>query len=89
MVIREARTYIRDDVLLMRLRQWRGVIRSAAYSRELHHRRYRDLASALRSIDEQLGRYIQRMEDLKEGPRASGPWRLATCQPANGGISGR
>jgi hypothetical protein len=68
-VVHEARAYMRDDQLLMKLMQWQGVIRSAAYSRELNQRRYRDLASALRSIHDQLGRYITRLEGLQtDGP---------------------
>lgn len=49
----------------MHLSEWRGVIEEAAFNPALKRRRYRLLASALRSIDDPLGRYIERLSRLQ------------------------
>jgi|SRR5579863_1007398 len=64
-VIDQASTYCTDGRLALRLAEWRGIIQSAALNRALKHRRYRVLASALRSIDDPLGRYIERLYRLQ------------------------
>jgi hypothetical protein len=64
-VIDQASTYCTDGRLTLRLVEWRGIIQSAAFNRALKHRRYRVLASTLRSIDDPLGRYIERLYRLQ------------------------
>jgi hypothetical protein len=66
-VMARATTYCTDGRLALRLDEWRGVIESAAFNRALKHRRYRTLASALRSINDPLGRYVQRLYYLQDG----------------------
>jgi hypothetical protein len=60
-VIRQGRTYCTDGRLTQRLAGWRGTIQSAAYNHHLKQRRYRTLSSTLRSIDDPLKRYIERL----------------------------
>lgn len=64
-VIDQAGTYCTDGRLALRLAEWQGIIQSAAFNRALKHRRYRVLASVLRSIDDPLGRYIERLYRLQ------------------------
>lgn len=66
-VIAQATTYCTDGRLALRLDEWRGVIESAAFNRALKHRRYRTLTSTLRSINDPLSRYIQRLYHLQDG----------------------
>ncbi len=42
-----------------------GVIESAAFNHALKHRKYRTLVSTLRSIDDPLKRYVQRLYHLQ------------------------
>jgi hypothetical protein len=63
--IEQATIYCADGRLLQRLSEWRGAIQSAAFSHTLKHRRYRALASTLRSIDEPLKRYIEHLYTLQ------------------------
>ncbi len=60
-VISQGKIYCMDGRLTLRLAEWRGVIQSAAYNPYLKQRRYRSLASTLRSIDDPLKRYIERL----------------------------
>jgi hypothetical protein len=66
-VIKQASTYCTDGRLTLRLAEWRGVVQGAAFNPALKHRRYRVLASTLRSIDDPLRRYIDRLRHLQEG----------------------
>lgn len=63
--IAQATIYCTDGRLALRLDEWRGVIESAAFNRALKHRKYRSLVSTLRSIDDPLKRYIQRLYHLQ------------------------
>jgi len=65
-VIGQATTYCIDGRLTLHLAEWRAAIQGAAFNRALKHRRYRPLASALRSIDDPLGRYIERLYRLQD-----------------------
>ncbi len=76
-IIGQATVYCTDGRLALRLNEWRGAIESAAFSRALDNRRYRTLASVLRSINDPLGRYIQRLNYLQGG---SG---VDVCGPAD------
>jgi len=64
-VIGQARRYCADEKLTLRLVEWRGAIQATAFNEALKHRRYRDLASTLRSIDDPLVRYIARLWRLQ------------------------
>jgi hypothetical protein len=66
-IIAQATLYCTDGRLALRLDDWRGAIESAAFNRALKHRQYRTLASALRSINDPLTRYIQRLYHLQYG----------------------
>jgi hypothetical protein len=70
-VIAQATTYCTDGRLVLRLNEWRGEIESAAFNHALKHRRYRTLASTLRSINDPLGRYIKRLYALQDVSSAS------------------
>jgi hypothetical protein len=65
--INRATAFCVDGRLIMRLEEWRGVVEGAAFSPHLKDRKYRALASALRSINDPLGRYIQRLGNLQFG----------------------
>ena len=65
-VIDQASAYCNDERLLLRLVEWRGMIQSAAFNHALDQRRYRDLASLLRSIDDPMERYIERLYRLQD-----------------------
>lgn len=82
-VIGQARRYCTDEKLTLCLVEWRGAIHAAAFNDTLKHRRYRDLASTLRSIDDPLERYIARLwrlqaEDAPEVPAENKLWDLKT-----------
>jgi hypothetical protein len=62
----QASAYCTDGRLTLRLSEWRGIIQGAAFNRALKQRKYRVLASALRSIDEPLERYIKRLHHLQD-----------------------
>ena len=64
-LIAQATIYCTDGRLTVRLAEWRGMIEAAAFNHTLTHRRYRTLASTLRSIDGPLRRYIQRLYHLE------------------------
>jgi hypothetical protein len=64
-VIARATIYCTDGRLALRLDEWQGLIEGAAFNRELKHRKYRTLVSTLRSIDDPLKRYIQRLYHLQ------------------------
>jgi hypothetical protein len=64
-VIGQASTYCTNGRLTLRLAEWRGVIQGAAFNRILKRRRYRILASTLRSIDDPLRRYVERLYHLQ------------------------
>ncbi len=70
-VITQATIYCTDGRLALRLDEWRGAIESAAFSRAFNHRRYRTLTSTLRSINDPLTRYIQRLYHLQDGSSSS------------------
>jgi hypothetical protein len=63
--IAQATIYCTDGRLALRLDEWRGVIEGAAFNRALKHRKYRTLVSTLRSIDNPLKRYVQRLYHLQ------------------------
>ena len=65
-VIHQADIYCTDERLIGCLVEWRGEIQAAAFDHTLKRRRFRDIAATLRSIDDPLGRYIERL------------WRLQT-----------
>lgn len=65
-VISQVRIYCIDGRLTERLAEWHGAIEEAAFNRALKHRRYRTLASTLRSIADPLGRYIDRLYHLQD-----------------------
>jgi hypothetical protein len=69
-VLSQVRTYCTDGRLTDRLAEWHGAIEEAAFSPVLKHRRYRALASTLRSIPEPLKRYIDRLYHLQDGDAA-------------------
>jgi len=82
-VIGQARQYCADEQLTLRLVEWRGAIQATAFNETLKHRRYRDLASTLRSIDDPLERYIARLwrlqtENAPEVPAENKLWDLRT-----------
>jgi hypothetical protein len=82
-VIDQAQRYCTDETLTLSLVAWRGAIQAAAFNRALRHRRYRDLASTLRSIDDPLQRYIERLMHLQAGtvpriPAEDNEWDLRT-----------
>jgi hypothetical protein len=82
-VIGQMHTYCTDDRLTVRLVEWRGAIQAAAFDHTLKHRRYRDLASSLRSIDDPLRRYIERLQALQaegnpKAPTHDQQWDLRT-----------
>jgi hypothetical protein len=66
-VINQASIYCTDGRLTLRLVEWQGKIQGAAFNGALKHRRYRVLASTLRSIDDPLSRYIERLYRLQDG----------------------
>jgi hypothetical protein len=70
-VIAQATIYCTDGRLTLRLAEWRGIIEAAAFNHALKHRRYRALASTLRSIDDPLRKYIQRLYHLENGADGS------------------
>jgi hypothetical protein len=63
--IAQATIYCTDGRLALRLDEWRGIIEAAAFNRILTHRRYRTFVSMLRSINDPLKRYFQRMYHLQ------------------------
>ena len=63
--IAQATIYCTDGRLALRLDEWRGVIEGAAFNRALKHRKYRTLVSTLRSIDDPLKRYVERLYNLQ------------------------
>ena len=63
----QATIYYSDGRLALRLDEWRGIIEAAAFNPALKHRKYRTLVSALRSINDPLKRYIQRLNHLQDG----------------------
>ncbi len=65
-VISQASIYCTDGRLTLRLVEWRGIVQGAAFNRALKPRRYRVLASTLRSIDDPLRRYIERLNRLQD-----------------------
>jgi hypothetical protein len=69
--IAQATIYCTDGRLALRLDEWRGVIEAAAFNHALKHRRYRTLASVLRSLNDPLNRYIQRLYHLQGGSSAN------------------
>lgn len=80
-VISQASTYCTNEMLTLRLVDARGEIQAAAFNKTLKHRRYRVLSSTLRSIDDPLGKYIERLEHLQatdspEVPTQDQQWDL-------------
>jgi hypothetical protein len=69
--IAQATVYCTDGRLVLRLDEWRGAIEAAAFNRKLKHRKYRTLVSTLRSIDDPLKRYVQRLYHLQGGSSGS------------------
>jgi hypothetical protein len=65
-VINQVSIYCTDGRLTLRLVEWQAIIQGLAFSRALKHRKYRILASTLRSINDPLGRYIQRLNHLED-----------------------
>lgn len=65
-VIDQTDIYCTDERLIGRLVEWRGAIQAAAFNHALKQRRYRDIAATLRSIDDPLGRYIERLWHLQD-----------------------
>jgi hypothetical protein len=93
--IAQATIYCTDGRLALRLDEWRGVIEGAAFNRALKHRKFRTLVSTLRSIDDPLKRYIQRLyhlQDLSSGSdrinRSKLTMLLNLSQLTGNGISG-
>jgi hypothetical protein len=82
-VIGQASTYCTDPTLLERLAQWRGAIQAAAFDSALKNRRFRDLASTLRSIDDPLRRYIDRLSQLQTENVSGARKRLQQIQAGN------
>jgi hypothetical protein len=68
--IAQATIYCTDGRLALRLDEWRGGIEGAAFNHALKHRRYRTLVSVLRSINDPLKGYFQRLYHLQD--RGSG-----------------
>lgn len=66
-VIAQANMHCTDGRLSPRLAEWRGIIESTAYSRTLKDRRYRELISTLRSINELLESYVLRLYRPQDG----------------------
>ena len=81
-VIEQASTYCTDERPVLQLAEWRGAIQEAAFNYALKHRRYRILASTLRSIDDPLERYIERLNRLQEGSIGGVP-ELVHSMPTN------
>jgi hypothetical protein len=80
-VLRQGRSYCSDRKLLARLIELRASVSVAAFHDDLKRRRYRDIASTLRSIDTRLGTYIERLQRFQEGnlaetPHQGGRWDL-------------
>jgi hypothetical protein len=69
--IAQATVYCTDGRLVLRLDEWRGAIEAAAFNRVLKHRKYRTLVSTLRSINDPLKRYVQRLYNLQDGDGGS------------------
>jgi hypothetical protein len=102
-IISQANTYCTNEMLTLSLVDARGEIQSAAFNRTLKHRRYRVLCSTLRSIDDPLGKYIERLKHLQaadapEAPAHDQQWDLRTvlellksmnAQLANHGDTGK
>jgi hypothetical protein len=80
-VIDQASIYCTDGRLILRLAEWRGIIQSTAFNRALKHRRYRVLASTLRSIDDPLRRYIERLYRLQDRDASSALSPRNRCKP--------
>jgi hypothetical protein len=85
-VIEQAGTFCTDGRLTIRVAEWRGVVQAAAFNHALKHRRYRILTSTLRSIDDPLRRYIERLGFLQEG--GASDVRELTQQVQTGDTSG-
>lgn len=66
-VIRQGHSYCSDRKLLGRLIELRSAVRVAAFHDDLKRRRYREIASTLRSIDTRLGTYIARLQRFQSG----------------------
>ena len=82
-VIHQADTYCTDDRLIGRLVEWRGEIQAAAFNHALKRRRFRDIAATLRSIDDPLGRYIERLGRLQTEDVSSVRQRLQQIKAGN------
>lgn len=82
--IAQATIYCTDGRLALRLDEWRGVIEGAAFNRALKHRKYRTLVSTLRSIDDPLKRYVQRLYHLQSS--ISNPISSAQTDDAAGPV---
>jgi hypothetical protein len=81
--LHQATTYCTNESLTLHLVEARGEIQAAAFNRALKHRRYRYLASTLRSIDDPLGKYIDRLsrlqsDDTPKIPGQDDQWDLRT-----------
>lgn len=63
--------------------EWRGAIQAAAFDHTLKKRRYRDIAATLRSIDDPLGRYIERLLCLQTEDVSSVRERLQQIREGN------
>jgi hypothetical protein len=72
-VIRQGHMYCSDRHLLGRLVELQAAIRVAAFHHDLDRRRYRELASTLRSIDGRLGTYIARLRRFQTGEDPDSP----------------
>lgn len=72
-LIRQGRIYCSDRQLLGHLVELRSSIGVAAFHHDLDRRRYRELASTLRSIDERLGTYIARLKRFQTGEDLMAP----------------
>jgi hypothetical protein len=71
--IQQGRIYCSDRHLLGRLVELRAAIKVAAFHHDLHRRRYREIASTLRSIYERLGTYIVRLRRFQDGDDQESP----------------
>jgi hypothetical protein len=81
--IQQATTYCTNETLALSLMEARGQIKAAAFNDVLKPRRYRDLAQTLRSVDEPLARYIDRLSQLQDAddpeiPTHDQHWDLRT-----------
>jgi hypothetical protein len=82
-VIDQAGVYCTDERLIGRLIEWRSAIQAAAFNPALKQRRYRDIAATLRSIDDPLGRYIERLWNLQNEDISSVRERLQQIGTGN------